>query len=74
MVPDDLSRSSLLSALNGARIVYSDVGLHEIALLVAREVKISLVSLMLQVLHSCVELPPLSRFFKRPDFYVPLPD
>ncbi|KAL4030366.1 hypothetical protein IC575_008602 [Cucumis melo] len=37
MVPDDLSRSSLLSALDGARIVYSDVRLHETALLVAQE-------------------------------------
>lgn len=44
MVPDDLSRSSLLSALDGARIVYFDVRLHETALVVAQEVKISLVA------------------------------
>ncbi|XP_022967275.1 ribokinase-like isoform X1 [Cucurbita maxima] len=37
MVPDDLSRSSLLSALDGAKIVYFDVRLHETALLVAEE-------------------------------------
>ncbi|CAK9323591.1 unnamed protein product [Citrullus colocynthis] len=37
MVPDDLSRSSLLSALDGARFVYFDVRLHETALLVAQE-------------------------------------
>ncbi|XP_031738611.1 ribokinase isoform X2 [Cucumis sativus] len=37
MVPDDLSRSSLLSALDGAKIVYSDIRLHETALLVAQE-------------------------------------
>lgn len=39
MVPDDLSRSNLLSALNGARLVYFDVRLHETALIVAQEVK-----------------------------------
>ncbi|XP_060676103.1 uncharacterized protein LOC107426447 isoform X1 [Ziziphus jujuba] len=37
MIPDDLSRSSLLSALDGARIVYSDVRFIETALLVAQE-------------------------------------
>ncbi|XP_022159474.1 ribokinase [Momordica charantia] len=37
MVPDDLSRSNLLSALNGARLVYFDVRLHETALIVAQE-------------------------------------
>lgn len=38
MIPDDLSRSNLLSALDGARIVYSDVRLHETALVIAQEV------------------------------------
>ena len=65
MVPDDLSRSSLLSALDGAKIVYSDIRLHETALLVAQEVKISLISLMLQVFTPCVVLTPLSRFFRK---------
>ncbi|KAG7036279.1 Ketohexokinase, partial [Cucurbita argyrosperma subsp. argyrosperma] len=37
MVPDDLSRSSLLSALDGARIVYFDARLYETALVVAQE-------------------------------------
>ncbi|OVA02256.1 Ribokinase [Macleaya cordata] len=37
MVPDDLSRSSLISALDGARLVYFDVRLHETALVVAQE-------------------------------------
>lgn len=64
MVPDDLSRSSLLSALDGAKIVYFDVRLHETALLVAEEVKMSLVALMLHILHSCVELALSSRLFK----------
>jgi hypothetical protein len=38
MVPDDLSRASLLSALDGARIVYLDGRLHETALVIAQEV------------------------------------
>lgn len=38
MIPGDLSLSSLSSALDGARIVYSDVRLHETALLIAQEV------------------------------------
>ncbi|KAL5990295.1 hypothetical protein ACLOJK_011192 [Asimina triloba] len=37
MVPADLSQSSLLSALDGARIVYFDGRLHETALVVAKE-------------------------------------
>uniref|UniRef100_A0A2N9HJL3 Carbohydrate kinase PfkB domain-containing protein n=1 Tax=Fagus sylvatica TaxID=28930 RepID=A0A2N9HJL3_FAGSY len=37
MVPDDLSRASLLSALDGARIVYLDGRLHETALVIAQE-------------------------------------
>ncbi|KAI3995726.1 hypothetical protein MKX01_007205 [Papaver californicum] len=37
MVPDDMTQSSLVSALDGARIVYSDVRLHETALVVAHE-------------------------------------
>lgn len=38
MIPDELSQSSLSSALDGARIVYSDVRLHETALVIAQEV------------------------------------
>ncbi|KAF6144375.1 hypothetical protein GIB67_024602 [Kingdonia uniflora] len=37
MVPDDLSQSSLSSALDGARLAYFDVRLHETALVVAEE-------------------------------------
>lgn len=37
MVPEDLSQSRLESALNGARLAYSDVRLHETALVVAKE-------------------------------------
>jgi hypothetical protein len=38
MIPQDLSESSLLSALDGASIVYFDGRLYETALVVAREV------------------------------------
>jgi len=38
MQPVDLSESSLLTALNGAKIVYFDGRLHETALVVAHEV------------------------------------
>ncbi|XP_054803924.1 fructokinase-1-like isoform X1 [Prosopis cineraria] len=37
MMPEDLSRDSLLSALDGARLVYFDGRMHETALLIARE-------------------------------------
>ncbi|XP_027363666.1 ribokinase-like [Abrus precatorius] len=37
MIPDDLTESSLLSALDGARIVYFDGRLYETALVVAHE-------------------------------------
>ncbi|KAJ6403670.1 hypothetical protein OIU84_011967 [Salix udensis] len=37
MIPDELSRSSLLSALNGAGLVYIDGRLHETALVIAQE-------------------------------------
>ncbi|RWR80460.1 ribokinase isoform X4 [Cinnamomum micranthum f. kanehirae] len=37
MVSDDLSQSSLLSALDGARIIYSDVRFPETALVIAKE-------------------------------------
>ncbi|XP_041009519.1 sulfofructose kinase [Juglans microcarpa x Juglans regia] len=37
MKPDELSRASLLTALDGARIVYSDGRLHETALILAQE-------------------------------------
>lgn len=38
MIPDDLSRASLLSAIDGARIVYLDGRLPETALIIAQEV------------------------------------
>lgn len=38
MVPEDLPRSSLLGALDGARIAYFDMRLHETALVIAQEV------------------------------------
>lgn len=37
MAPNELSKSSLSRALDGARIVYSDVRLHETALVIAQE-------------------------------------
>ncbi|KAI9112748.1 hypothetical protein K1719_016251 [Acacia pycnantha] len=37
MAPEELSESSLLAALDGARIVYFDVRLHETALVIARK-------------------------------------
>jgi len=44
MKPDDLPESSLLSAMNGARIAYLDGRLHETALVVAHEVIIYMIS------------------------------
>lgn len=41
MVPADLFQSSLFSALDGAKLAYFDVRLHEAALVVAKEVCIS---------------------------------
>lgn len=38
MRPEELSESSLSSALDGTRLFYSDVRLHETALVVAEEV------------------------------------
>lgn len=38
MVPEELSRSRLESALDGAALVYFDVRLHETALVIAKEV------------------------------------
>jgi hypothetical protein len=40
MIPDELSRSSLLSALDEARLVYLDGRLHETALVTAQEVNV----------------------------------
>ncbi|XP_017239148.1 uncharacterized protein LOC108211937 isoform X1 [Daucus carota subsp. sativus] len=37
MIPDDLSKSNLLAALDGVRILYSDVRLHETALVIAQQ-------------------------------------
>ncbi|CAK7349485.1 unnamed protein product [Dovyalis caffra] len=37
LIPDELSRSELLSALDGARLVYFDGRLHETAIVVAQE-------------------------------------
>lgn len=37
MIPNELSQSSLSRALDGARIVYSDIRLHDTALVVAQE-------------------------------------
>lgn len=44
MKPEDLPKSSLLSALNGARIAYFDGRLHETAQVVANEVVICITS------------------------------
>lgn len=43
MVPEDLSRARLLSALDGARVVYFDARMPETALLIAQEVNYTLV-------------------------------
>lgn len=40
MIPDDLSKSNLLSAIDGARLVYFDGRLHETALVIAQEVNL----------------------------------
>ncbi|KAF7804581.1 ribokinase-like isoform X1 [Senna tora] len=37
LIPEDLSRGSLLSALDGASVVYFDARMHETALFIARE-------------------------------------
>lgn len=42
MVPNDLSDSKLFSALDGSSLVYLDGRLHETALVVAKEVIITL--------------------------------
>lgn len=46
MKPVDLPKSSLLTALNGAKIVYFDGRLHETALVVAHEVITFIIYLM----------------------------
>jgi hypothetical protein len=38
MVPEDLSRANLLSALNGARVAYFDVRMPATALVIVKEV------------------------------------
>lgn len=38
MIPDDLPKSKLSSALDGARVVYLDGRLHETAFIAAQEV------------------------------------
>ena len=40
MIPEDLSESSLASALDGATLVYFDGRLHETALVIAQEVMV----------------------------------
>lgn len=37
MIPDDLSKSNLSAALDGVRLLYSDVRLHETAIVIAQE-------------------------------------
>lgn len=37
MIPDDLSESNLSAALDGVRLLYSDVRLHETAIVIAQE-------------------------------------
>lgn len=38
MIPDDLTESKLLAAVDGARLVYFDGRLHDTALVIAHEV------------------------------------
>lgn len=40
MIPTDLKSSTLLSALEGVKLCYFDVRLHETALVVANEVSV----------------------------------
>ncbi|XP_052186360.1 uncharacterized protein LOC127797472 [Diospyros lotus] len=47
MIPDELSKSSLLSAIDGARLVYFDGRLHETALVVAQEAKRRNISILI---------------------------
>jgi len=47
MIPDNLPKSSLLSALDGAKIAYFDGRLPDTALLVAQEVIICTIYLQL---------------------------
>ncbi|KAI9107847.1 hypothetical protein K1719_021183 [Acacia pycnantha] len=64
MAPEELSESSLLAALDGARIVYFDVRLHETALVIARKRLKSLPKLPPQLLRldavGCDSMEPLS--------------
>lgn len=65
MIPEDLPESSLLAALEGARIVYFDGRLHETALVVANEVIIHYIwsseanfkNLIILKVEACKALP-----------------
>ncbi|KAI4350290.1 hypothetical protein L6164_004758 [Bauhinia variegata] len=47
MIPEDLSRASLLSALDGARVVYFDGRMHETALVIAQEAANKKISILI---------------------------
>ncbi|KAG0453155.1 hypothetical protein HPP92_025819 [Vanilla planifolia] len=57
MSPDDLSRLSLLSALDGSHIVYFDGRLHETALIVAEEAWTSFTSIPSALVSILLRLP-----------------
>lgn len=61
MIPTDLSHSSLLSAMDGAKLVYFDGRLHETAAIVAEEVFSSHLSLQAFWAHKNI---PVSNTFK----------
>ena len=71
MVPEDLSRSGLSSALDGASLVYFDGRLHETALVVAEEVVIILFWLHLQLLCCLLILHRLTNNSKQEAKYSP---
>ncbi|XP_054792221.1 uncharacterized protein LOC129297901 isoform X2 [Prosopis cineraria] len=59
MMPEDLSRDSLLSALDGARLVYFDGRMHETALLIAREAWTEAASIPRAMVSILLKLPKL---------------
>ncbi|KAI4351188.1 hypothetical protein L6164_005568 [Bauhinia variegata] len=62
MVPEDLSRTSLLSALDGARLVYFDGRLHKTALVIAQEAIYQNIPILIDAERPREELNDLLRF------------
>lgn len=68
MVPHDLSQTNLLSAIDGARIVYFDGRLYETALVVAQEVMQQAFLLMLTVILFCSKLVAMGLIYLSCEF------